>query len=107
MSDTLTREQKRMALDLVRLEAGDDDVWGLAMSHMFAVSEVLYHAGADLPWSFRDGARCPGPIESQQWPDAEYVPFLDAGELGIEMLTYAGRVLDRYSRWIERAGKSY
>lgn len=36
-----------------------------------------------------------------------YVPFLDAGETGIEMLRYAGNVLDRYASWLKRAGKDY
>lgn len=36
-----------------------------------------------------------------------YVPFLDAGEAGIEMLRYAGNVIDRYAGWLTRAGKDY
>lgn len=125
MTATLTREQRRMALNLVRMDC-DDDVWGTCMTHLFGVAEVLYHAGAEIParWGYSHrGYYCdpiakyhPGslpcedahPGESEcDWPAAEYVPFLDAGELGEQMLTYAGNVLDRWAGVIKRAGRDY
>lgn len=111
----LTREQKRMALAEYRLES--DDAWGNTLNHHFAVAEVAYHAGADLPewWNFRDSPVHTDPAylqdlsssENAEWPDSEYVHFLDAGELGIEMLIYAGNVLGRYLNRLQRAGKDY
>lgn len=116
-----------MALSVARQDDWDDP-WGTGMSHMFAVAEVLYHASADLPgkWQFRHGmadhdpignwhpygqscplARLKFPDECQCGEEREYVPFLDAGETGIEMLTYAGRALDRYLDVVRRAGKDY
>ena len=52
---------------------------------------------------------------TEEWPEyechcteeREYVPFLDAGEAGIEMLIYAGRVIDRYCRRVKAAGLDY
>jgi hypothetical protein len=39
--------------------------------------------------------------------EREYVPFLDAGPLGVAMLTYAGNVLNRYLGFVKRAGRDY
>ena len=70
-----------------------------------------------------DGEPCPRHGECEHCPSAlsdgspayecdcqeerEYVPFLDAGETGIAMLLYAGRVLDRYCGWLQRAEGDY
>lgn len=121
----LTVEQKRHAMTPARIDYGDSDEWGTTMGHWFAIAETLHHAGATLPrrWQFRHGmstlcnpfdqyaehdprGECAEDCE-HEYPDVEYSPFLDAGELGIEMLTYAGNVLDRYSGWLKRAGKDY
>lgn len=123
----LTREMKREALSTFRMDGGGDP-WGEGMSHFFGVAEVLYHADQDLPerWQFRHGqSRYCNPIEafvahsnhdpedeescdcSGMWPDTEYVPFLDAGPLGVAMLTYAGNVFDRYLGFVKRAGRDY
>ena len=128
--ETLTREQRRYALRPAREEyqytSGDE--WGFALTHWHGIADALYHADADIPteWRYRHGAcagalatyhmECdPCPMASPNYPDdcqctspdREYVAYLDAGELGIEMLTYAGRVLDRYAARLERAGKDY
>ena len=125
----LTREQKRKALEIARQDDWDDP-WGTAMSHAFAISDTLYHAEADIPgqWGYRHGMFQHDPVADWhpydqpcplnhstdypdecncQYPDREYVPFLDAGEFGIELLTYAGNVLDRYCGFVKRAGKDY
>ena len=121
----LAREMKRIALDTARMDDWDDP-WGTAMTHFFGVAEVLYHARAEIPrrWQFRhpSGDSC-SPITAflahsehgeedpcdcrGQWPDVEYVPFLDAGPLGVAMLTYAGDVLNRYLGFVKRAGRDY
>ena len=112
----------------------DGDAWGATLGHWFGVADVLYHADADLPgkWQFHHGAADHDPIgDFHAWDqpcslrecnaycrdgehdccqcqeERHYVPFLDAGETGIEMLTYAGNVLDRYAGWLKRAGKDY
>lgn len=130
----LSREEKRHALGPIRDEGGSD-AWATTIGHWFGVTETLYHAGECLPaqWEFRHGMTNHDPIsewhgwntpcphtDGRNWgtdeePEYEcqcteeryYVPFLDAGERGIEMLRYAGNVLDRYASWLKRAGKDY
>ena len=139
---TLTPEMRRMAMrpakDEYRWNNDGTDAWGFALGEWFAIAEVAYHGGADLPpeWQFRHGANnhdpiatwhphntpCPNAYEpNKNWGtedqpvyececdhrELEYVPFLDAGEAGIEMLIYAGRVIDRYCRWLKRKGLDY
>lgn len=94
------------------------------MSHHFAVAEVLYHAGAEIPahWRYvhpmgRDADCNPIAWGVNHWdeeggcvhsyPETEYVPFLDAGELGIAMLQYVGNVMGRYANRVKWAGKDY
>jgi len=131
----MKREALRPFREESQYTSGDE--WGVALSHWFGVAEVLYHANEPLrhEWMFRHGAcnrdpigeyhaegePCPvherfGPCDCCQeaeyrececQEEREYVPFLDAGETGIAMLLYAGRVLDRYCGWLKRAGKDY
>ena len=120
----LTIEQRKRSLELFRMDSSDDP-WGDGMRHFFAAADVLHHAGAPIPprWQYQHGPLefC-NPIPSWHggqtehpngepcncsWPESEPVPFLDAGDLGIEMLTYAGNVLDRYLAFVKRAGKDY
>lgn len=115
----LTREQKRHATAAMRLDDWSDP-WGTSMSHAFGVAEVLYHAdpsAVPARWKFQHGAsaHC-NPIEdwhgedcdgSHNWPESEYVPFLDAGELGIAMLVYVGDVAARMAHFAKRAGRDY
>ena len=72
-----------------------------------------YHAeGKPCPVHERFGP-CQHETCAQYGPECEcseergYVPFLDAGETGIAMLLYAGRVLDRLCGQLKRAGKDY
>lgn len=117
----LTREMKRKSLNLFRVESYDDP-WGDGMEHMFAIADIVYHAEGCTPhgWHFRHGASNHDPIADYashveeghidcqcEWPDAEYIPFLDAGPLGVAMLTYAGDVLNRYLGFVKRAGRDY
>ena len=120
----ITREQKRMALETARLDYDDGDQWGWAMGHFFAVADTLHHMDANIPyrWHYGHGAACRGALETlaeerangvapedsgAPWPDTEYLRFMDAGELGAAVLTYAGSVLDRYCGRLVRAGKDY
>lgn len=120
MQNTLTREHKRKALEIARLDDWGDP-FGTAMLHSFAIADTIEHMGGDCPphWQYHHGAICKGVLpdvlafqagdESADplWPDCEYVPFMDAGEFGIELLTYAGNVLDRYLAFVKRAGRDY
>ncbi len=103
----LTRDQKREALELMRMDRDGDD-WGTSMAHHFGIAHALYHAGADIPgeWEYRHGMGCQSEPDESEWPDAEYV-FMTHSESGIAMLHYAGNVLNRYESLLERAGRSY
>ena len=118
----LTREMKRKSLNLFRMDDWGDP-WGTGMGHMFAIADIVYHAEESTPpgWYFRHGQSNCDPIANYAihaaeedhtececiWPDTEYVPFLDAGPLGVAMLTYAGNVLNRYLGFVKRAGRDY
>ena len=118
----LTREMKRKSLNLFRMDDSSDP-WGTGMGHMFAIADLVYHAEGCTPyeWEFRHGQFTHDPIAEYaehaaeedhidcncEWPDVEYVPFLDAGPLGVAMLTYAGDVLNRYLGFVKRAGRDY
>lgn len=84
------------------------DPWGGTMGHLFAISEVLYHSGRYTPqaWGFRHGV-----LAHESWledGDAErdYYAYLDAGELGVAMLLFAGNVLNRYAVLLEANGRN-
>lgn len=116
----LTKEQKKMALSPF---AADDDYdrWGTGMNHMFAIADTLDHvAPYKMPseWQFSHGASgrdcvqdildCPDHNGCQcDWPQAEYVSFLDAGELGIAMLVYAGTIINYLLDREKAAGRDY
>ena len=121
--ETLTREQKRMALADFRSDdiGPKGDPWGTGMSHMFAIADTLSYADS-VPhtWEYRQGIsgdHVQGVIDCGQETEHEdcqcdyqqigYVPYLDAGELGLSMLTYAGNVINRYLDWVKRAGRDY
>ncbi len=119
MEGTLTREQKRMALAEVRIDM-DSDLWGTTLAHLHGIADVLYHV-ADTPdhWVYLhpSGRDCvqemvdchaeTGHNDCQcSYPDLAYVPFCD-GEIGIQMLTYAGNVLTRYAKVLKRAERDY
>lgn len=111
MTDTLTRDEKRHALNVIRMDDFSDP-YGAAMGHMFAIADVLHHTvGTPADWKYRhspinDDAGLSHIIDDQDWPDSEYVYYAD-GRAGIAMLTYAGRVMDRYLRFVRRAGRGY
>ena len=117
---TLTREQKKMALAPFMADDWKYDTWGSGMAHMFAIADTLLHVCA-VPddWEYRSafGSRVSDVLECQRetdhddcqcdWNQVIYVSFLDAGELGISMLRHAGNVISRVTRREERAGRSY
>ena len=118
---TLTREQKKMALAPFMDDDVRDDLWGTSMAHLCAIADTLLHVCADpSEWGYRSpsGSSVPDVLECQQETNHEedcdcdyaqigYVAFLDAGDLGISMLRYAGNVISRVTRREERAGRSY
>ena len=123
MPATLTREQRRHALAPVRENWDRHDVWGSTMGSFFDLAEFMDAASIDIPWDFtiRTGhdledlthawqaveCDCDDCASGETYGPSQFVPFLDAGELGIEMLVYAGNVLDRMRTLVERAGKDY
>ena len=106
---TLTHDQRRAALDLVRMD-DDGDPWGTCMMHWFGVAEVLYWEHGEVPaaWEFHPGI-VPANAEDEitEWPGTEYRDALRRGDLSAEQLTYVGNVLDRWSRCIRHAGRDY
>lgn len=122
--DTLDRELRREALALYRMDAGGNPR-GDCMSHLHGIADILHHTiGTPEAWEYRhpSGTNCLQEIADclvdQQgqdyphgecdcsWPDMEYATYAD-GRTGVAMLTYAGNVLSRYARVLERAGKDY
>lgn len=124
---TLTREQKKMAL--TPFATADDvkhDPFGVGMAHLFAIADTLSHVDS-VPgeWEYRQGMGgdhvqdvidCGARKNPQGWAhfdcdceyaQIEYVSWLDAGELGIEMLTYAGNVINYVVDREQRAGRDY
>lgn len=121
MPETLTRDMKRQALSLVRMDM-DDDPWGTGMTHFFDIADTIHHVREAPPaWQYRNPwlSRVSEIIECGNdtghnpetcrcsWPQTEYIHFLEAGELGLDMLTYAGNVLNRYLGFVKRAGLDY
>jgi hypothetical protein len=124
----LTREQRRMALRPYREASDDHNLIGIIV-HIFGIVDVLHAAGEDTPrkWGFRAGCSTPnldylyqvatcrmaGGCQDEDCTHGEYrgagewLHMLDAGSLGIAMLTYAGNVLCRLYRWYARAGRSW
>jgi hypothetical protein len=120
--ETLTREQKRMALAGFRMDdiGPNGDPWGTGMSHMLAIADTLSHVD-DVPWHWgfshgmHDGCleriiECGQETQHDDcqcdWTQVGYVNFID-GEIGIRMLAYAGNVINRYLDWVRRAGRDY
>jgi len=120
MNSTLTREQKKMALR--PFATADDvkyDLWGTGMAHLFAIADTLYEV-AEVPseWGFKPGLGSGSTVQEIidcgehddcqcDWAQVQYVPFIDAGELGIEMLTYAGNVINYLVDRERAAGRDY
>lgn len=97
--------------EIVTLDAGDSDVYGWAMGHLFAIAETLYANREYVPdaWQFR----CPWPPETRRehlaeiWPDEEYFAAYDRGDVTADRLRQAGEVMRRYVRRVRCAGRDY
>lgn len=84
--------------------ANDDfdshDPWGWAMSWLFDIAAELDTRGESVPEELQYRA---GPFGSEVSEDrAEGL-----AQFGVDSLTLAARVLHRYARLCERAGKAY
>lgn len=77
------------------------DRWGSAMGMFFDVAETLYRREAEIPteWGYRPGAGGVG--EPETW-EAEIMIDADTPDL-----IRLGKVLDRYTGMLDRAGESY
>jgi hypothetical protein len=78
------------------------DAWGTTMGAWFSVACELYNRGANVPdaWKFRPAATS-GPQEVDEWWQEVFADASDA-----DILRF-GRVLTRYARILEKAGKDY
>jgi hypothetical protein len=111
--EMITREQKRDALNLVRMD-GWSDPWGTANAHMFGACTALYVNRLPIPdgWRFDPGPR-PGPKYTPEryaadmadsWPDSEYLTGYSEGWYTPEQLRYIGAAMLRMIHRIQRAG---
>lgn len=84
---------------LVHEDKGDP--WGCAMNAWFLVSGALYERGEDIPghWFYRPGA---GALDDFDASDIEEISLVASPDL-----IHAGNVLERYTRCLDHAGRSY
>lgn len=94
-------------IDLDRGPHGD--VWGSSMGVLFGIADALYAAGESIPgeWQYRHG-----PSQADLDPDEDYeaIAFtgaVEAGRLTWDNVRHMGRIFDRYTRALDRAGRSY
>ena len=88
--------------DLYKETHDSGDPWGSAISAFFDVATELWWRGDDIPdaWQFRPGAVTdPRNLESYLYPDLSVVDSDD--------LLQFGKTLERYTRNLDRTGKSY
>jgi hypothetical protein len=88
------------------------DPWGTAMSHHFAICEVLYHDDIHVPseWEYRHGMghdQLDQDIDGEDCTAMDYVYMLSNGTVTHDDLIHAGNVLSRYERLLEHLGRSY
>lgn len=94
---------------IIVVNSGAGDEWGWAMSHTFALTE-LQHFRGDLSVPDSLGFR-PSPVQddvqTEEWPDAEYLEEFEAGNFTSEDIDYALRVLSRYLDHLKHQGVDY
>lgn len=102
----LTREERREALDLVRMD-DDGDSWGTCMLHWFGVANVLYAYTGGVPsdWEYRPGLMTMDALT--EWPDSEYAALYTGRQLTVVQLMYIGDVMMRWSSMLRHAGRDY
>lgn len=91
----------------------DGDKWGDTLNFHFAIAEVLYRRGADIPasWEYRPGAglehdvRVNGPAPTDS--DDCVVAMLWDSRLSDSALIYWGDVLGHYGTLLRAAGLEY
>lgn len=103
----MTRDERRDALALVR-EDDDGDSWGTCMMHWFGIANTIHGYIGETPaeWRYRPGLFV-NDVLTDEWPDREYAEAYRDERLSVEQLLYAGNVLERWSRMLDRAGRSY
>lgn len=104
------RPNKNLVLQYMRDDDIATDPWGTSMAWGFAVAEVLYAAGEEVPDEL-DYQPSPFVVMSSErpdeWPDAEVWDLLHNGEITVSELQTAGRCLHRYIELARAAGRDY
>lgn len=103
----MNNTDKRNALSLYRMDA-DSDAWGSVMIHAFGISDTLYALTGDVPseWQYSPGMGSPT-NKLEDWPASEYAQDLEDSTLSEDQLVYAGSVLLRYAKLLDKHGLSY
>ena len=90
---------RRHIASMVREDKSDP--FACSMNAWFLVAGVLYDRGEDIPqhWQYKPGL---GPLADFDSYDIEEVQATPTEEL-----IHAGNVLERYTRFLDKAGRSY
>jgi len=98
------------ARSLLTLDSGDGDPWGWALGHHFAIADLLFTFGEDIPeaWQFRPGARAYREADLEDsWPDSEWLDLYRSEMVTADELRHVGNVLARYTRLCVLHGLDY
>lgn len=113
-----TRAGTAIIRDLIRIDNGDGDSWGTAMSYAFATGEILAVGDhdAELYWIFSQQEFRPSPVlrswadlqdDAEDWPRSLLVADVDAGRVTFADVLYWFRVSCRYADVLRAAGRDY
>ena len=100
------------ARDILTSDYDPYDAWGWAMSHHFAIAELMYVEDIQIPqeWEFH-ASPCIQRGELEPWteehPDCDWINEWLAGHIDANDLLYVGSILHRYEKVLEKAGRSY
>ncbi|MGZ4518829.1 MAG: hypothetical protein ACXVGB_00225 [Mycobacteriaceae bacterium] len=100
----------RYARDLLSVDSGIDP-WGWCMGHWFAIAELLYLEGEDIPeaWEFRAPLirAGSGAVRTDDYPDDCWAELWLGGYIDADELRKVGNILTRYAHLCVRAGLDY
>lgn len=103
-------------IDLAGAEDWEHDPWGVALNLAFDICEVIDAAEGHTParWDYHRGASPVPSLESlafmegeESWGASFLAQAVLDGEITTNDLIYAGDVLNRYTRLLDAAGRSY
>lgn len=108
---------KNLILNLMREDDIAHDPWGTAMAWGFAVCEVLYAAGEEVP---RTLDYLPSPYVAlsterpEEFPDCvvwdalhDASAWVSGTTISVEDVQYAGLIIGRFLDWCKLAGRDY